>query len=63
MNLGSSLCFSFTGDWLLAMKYAEKLLAESRWSKATYAYQKAAFLLMCNDQNESTSAHITHLLE
>jgi len=45
------------------MKYAEKLLAESRWSKATYAYQKAAFLLMCNDQNESTSAHITHLLE
>lgn len=56
-------CHCFKGDWLLAMKYAEKLLAESRWSKATYAYQKAAFLLMCDEQSENTKSHVVQLLQ
>ncbi|WAR24830.1 TT39B-like protein [Mya arenaria] len=36
----------FKGDWLMGMKYAEILCRESRWSKATYTYQKATFLMM-----------------
>ncbi|PAA62643.1 hypothetical protein BOX15_Mlig002017g3 [Macrostomum lignano] len=35
---------AYKADWLLAMKYAEILAKESRWSKATLVYQKAAFL-------------------
>ncbi|XP_050401579.2 tetratricopeptide repeat protein 39B [Patella vulgata] len=54
-------CHCFKGDWLLAMKYAERLCRESRWSKATYTYQKAAFLTMCDDQSEHTIAHVTYL--
>ncbi|ESP02475.1 hypothetical protein LOTGIDRAFT_138416 [Lottia gigantea] len=54
-------CHCFKSDWLLAMKYAEKLCHESRWSKATYTYQKASFLLMCDDQSEDTKAHVTYL--
>ena len=45
----------------MAMKYAEKLCKESRWSKATYAYQKASFLLMCDDQTEETKTHLHYL--
>lgn len=53
--------FSYKGDWLMAMKYAEKLCKESRWSKATYTYQKASFLLMCDDQTEETKTHLRYL--
>jgi len=52
---------SFLGDWLLAMKYAEKLCRESQWSKAIYTFQKASFLMMCDDQTVETLAHITYL--
>lgn len=54
-------CHCFKGDWLMAMKYAEKLCKESRWSKATYTYQKASFLLMCDDQTEETKTHLHYL--
>ncbi|XP_063417875.1 tetratricopeptide repeat protein 39B-like [Mytilus trossulus] len=54
-------CHCFKGDWLMAMKYAERLCKESRWSKATYTYQKAAFLLMCDDQTEETKTHLHYL--
>ncbi|XP_046361608.1 tetratricopeptide repeat protein 39B-like isoform X1 [Haliotis rufescens] len=54
-------CHCFKGDWLIAMKYAERLCRESRWSKATYTYQKASFLMMCDDQTEETHAHISFL--
>lgn len=54
-------CHSFLGDWLLAMKYAEKLCRESQWSKAIYTFQKASFLMMCDDQTVETHAHITYL--
>lgn len=47
----------------MAMKYAEKLCKESRWSKATYTYQKAAFLMMCDDQTDETRAHIQLLFK
>ncbi|CAL1544810.1 unnamed protein product [Lymnaea stagnalis] len=54
-------CHCFKSDWLMAMKYAEKLCKESRWSKATYTYQKASFLVMCSDQTEDTKKHIDYL--
>ena len=56
-----ALVCSFKSDWLMAMKYAERLCKESRWSKATYTYQKASFLLMCDDQTEETKAHLKYL--
>lgn len=43
------------------MKFAERLCRESRWSKATYTYQKAAFLLMCDHQTDDTQAHVEYL--
>ena len=52
----------FKQDWLLAMKYAERLCKESRWSKATYTYQKAAFLLMCDDVSDETIEHVKYLM-
>ena len=53
---------SFKGDWLLAMKYAERLCRESRWSKATYTYQKATFLMACDDMTDETKEHIIYLM-
>ncbi|KAK7501102.1 hypothetical protein BaRGS_00007587 [Batillaria attramentaria] len=54
-------CHCFKSDWLMAMKYAERLCKESRWSKATYTYQKASFLMMCDEQTEETKAHLKFL--
>ncbi|KAL5016769.1 hypothetical protein ScPMuIL_006358 [Solemya velum] len=51
----------FKCDWLIAMKYAERLCKESRWSKSTYMYQKASFLMMCDDQTDETRAHLDYL--
>lgn len=45
------------------MKYAEKLLDESKWSKAIYAFQKAAFLLMMDEQTEDMKRHTAQLME
>ena len=53
---------SFRQDWLLAMKYAEILCNESRWSRATYSYQKACFFMMCDEQTEATKEHINSLM-
>lgn len=39
-------CYCFQGQWSMAAKYADKLYLESKWSKATFLYQKAAFLVM-----------------
>ncbi|ESN99797.1 hypothetical protein HELRODRAFT_83856, partial [Helobdella robusta] len=39
-------CHSYLGNWLLAMKYAEKLFEESKWSKSMYAYLKGTFMMM-----------------
>ncbi|KAL3868152.1 hypothetical protein ACJMK2_040986 [Sinanodonta woodiana] len=55
-------CHVFRCDWLMGMKYAERLCKESRWSKATYTYLKASFLMMCEDQTEDTRAHIDFLM-
>lgn len=45
--------YAYKCDWLLAMKCAEKLEKENRWSKATYTYLKASFLSLC-DKGEET---------
>ncbi|XP_077981156.1 tetratricopeptide repeat protein 39B-like isoform X2 [Glandiceps talaboti] len=47
-------CYAFRMDWLMACRYAEILYKESRWSKATYAYLKAAFLCMIPDPTAET---------
>ena len=52
---------SFKADWVFAMKYAERLFSESRWSRSTYACLKASFLLMTGD--DSTLDHITFLMQ
>ncbi|KAH3695480.1 hypothetical protein DPMN_082940 [Dreissena polymorpha] len=46
----------------MGMKYAEILCKESRWSKATYTYQKAAFLMMCGDQTQESKDHLQFLM-
>ena len=53
--------YSFKFDWLMSMKYAERLCKENRWSKATYMYHKAAFLLMCDNQSTDTNEHLRYL--
>jgi len=45
----------------MGMKYAEILCRESRWSKATYTYQKATFLMMC-EQTDESEAHLKFLM-
>ncbi|GAB1599888.1 tetratricopeptide repeat protein 39A-like, partial [Argonauta hians] len=55
-------CHCYKNDWLIAMKYAERLCRESRWSKATYTYQKASFLLMCENPTEDTATHLEYLM-
>ncbi|XP_070563141.1 tetratricopeptide repeat protein 39B-like isoform X3 [Ptychodera flava] len=47
-------CYAFRMDWLMACRYAEILYKDSRWSKATYAYLKAAFLCMMPDPTAET---------
>ncbi|CAH1776044.1 unnamed protein product [Owenia fusiformis] len=54
-------CYCFKRDYLMAMKYAERLCNENRWSRATYMYQKAAFLLMCPDTTPDTKDHLRYL--
>lgn len=54
-------CHCYKNDWLIAMKFAEKLCRESRWSKATYTYQKASFLMMCENPTEETDVHLKYL--
>ncbi|XP_067928838.1 tetratricopeptide repeat protein 39B-like [Watersipora subatra] len=53
-------CYAYQCDWLLAMKYAERLAEENKWSKATYTYLKASFLALC-DGEESTRKTVDDL--
>ncbi|KAG9486698.1 hypothetical protein GDO78_006859 [Eleutherodactylus coqui] len=41
---------SFQQDWLKAYHYADLLCKESKWSKATYVFQKAAILSMLPEE-------------
>ncbi|KAL2079372.1 hypothetical protein ACEWY4_025116 [Coilia grayii] len=43
-------CHSFQQQWSQALKYADLLYKESRWSKAIYMYQKAAILTMMSEE-------------
>ncbi|KAM3183630.1 hypothetical protein ACTXT7_009965 [Hymenolepis weldensis] len=42
-------CHCVQGEWMDAMKYAERLACESKWSHATYRYLKAAFIIQFLD--------------
>uniref|UniRef100_A0A6I8SST2 Tetratricopeptide repeat protein 39B n=1 Tax=Xenopus tropicalis TaxID=8364 RepID=A0A6I8SST2_XENTR len=48
-------CHSFQQDWLQAYRYADLLCKESKWSKATYVFQKAAILSMLPDDVVKTT--------
>lgn len=52
--------YAYKADWLLAMKYAERLANENKWSKATYTYMKGSFLAMC-DNGDTTNALVDEL--
>lgn len=39
-------CHAYQGNWLLAMKYAEVLFEESKWSRTIAAYQAGVFMMM-----------------
>lgn len=53
-------CHAYKCDWLFAMKYAEKLANENKWSKATYIYLKGSFLALC-DQSDKTKQLVDDL--
>ncbi|XP_061486229.1 tetratricopeptide repeat protein 39B isoform X1 [Rhineura floridana] len=48
-------CYSFQQNWLQAYRYADLLCKESRWSKAIYAFQKAAILCMLPEADVKTT--------
>ncbi|XP_075065949.1 tetratricopeptide repeat protein 39B isoform X2 [Mixophyes fleayi] len=48
-------CYSFQQDWLQAYRYADLLCKESKWSKATYVFQKAAILSMLPEDAVKTT--------
>ncbi|KAI5609288.1 tetratricopeptide repeat protein 39B [Silurus asotus] len=55
-------CYSFQQKWSEALRYADLLYRESRWSKAIYVYQKAAILsMMSDDEVKNTGENIVDL--
>ncbi|XP_066547892.1 tetratricopeptide repeat protein 39A isoform X2 [Amia ocellicauda] len=44
-------CFTYKRQWKMAYFYADLLSKESAWSKATYAYMKAAYLSMLSKED------------
>ncbi|CAG5861154.1 unnamed protein product [Menidia menidia] len=44
-------CFTYKRHWKMAYFYADLLSKENSWSKATYAYMKAAYLSMLTEDD------------
>uniref|UniRef100_A0A8D3CV25 Tetratricopeptide repeat domain 39A n=1 Tax=Scophthalmus maximus TaxID=52904 RepID=A0A8D3CV25_SCOMX len=44
-------CFTYKRQWKMAYFYADLLSKENSWSKATYAYMKAAYLSMLTEDD------------
>uniref|UniRef100_A0A8C6Q2W3 Tetratricopeptide repeat domain 39A n=1 Tax=Nothobranchius furzeri TaxID=105023 RepID=A0A8C6Q2W3_NOTFU len=44
-------CFTYKTHWKMAYFYADMLSKENSWSKATYAYMKAAYLSMLTEDD------------
>ncbi|XP_041127330.1 tetratricopeptide repeat protein 39A-like isoform X2 [Polyodon spathula] len=44
-------CFTYKRQWKMAYFYADLLCKENSWSKATYAYMKAAYLSMFTEED------------
>lgn len=49
-------------DWRTSNKYAESLVADSRWSRTIYQYQQAAILLMVEDLTPDEKSKIEELM-
>ncbi|XP_066499619.1 tetratricopeptide repeat protein 39A isoform X2 [Hoplias malabaricus] len=47
-------CFNYKRHWKMAYFYADLLSKENAWSKATYAYMKAAYLSMLSQEECQT---------
>ncbi|XP_063057746.1 tetratricopeptide repeat protein 39A isoform X2 [Engraulis encrasicolus] len=47
-------CFTYKRHWKMAYFYADLLSKENAWSKATYAYMKAAYLSMLTPDDRLT---------
>ncbi|XP_031430482.1 tetratricopeptide repeat protein 39A isoform X3 [Clupea harengus] len=47
-------CFTYQRHWKMAYFYADLLSKENAWSKATYAYMKAAYLSMLSPDDRLT---------
>ncbi|KAG5275535.1 hypothetical protein AALO_G00121420 [Alosa alosa] len=47
-------CFTYKRHWKMAYFYADLLSKENAWSKATYAYMKAAYLSMLSPEDRQT---------
>ncbi|EUB56265.1 Tetratricopeptide repeat protein 39B [Echinococcus granulosus] len=50
-------CHCVQGEWMDAMKYAERLACESKWSNATYRYLQAVFIIQFLDEERIAAAH------
>ncbi|VDL90769.1 unnamed protein product [Schistocephalus solidus] len=52
-------CYCVQGKWLQAMKYAERLACESKWSQATYRYLKAALIIQFMEEEAKAGCDIS----
>ncbi|OAF70233.1 TPR repeat protein 39B [Intoshia linei] len=55
--------YSLRCDWFIAVKFADRLVQFSSWSKITYCYLEAIFLLQSDDQSQSVVNKIKKLME
>lgn len=58
-----AFCYAFNGQWSKAAEYAQKLYKENRWSRATYAYMTAIFVLADEKNAKVEKERIRRLLE
>ncbi|BHF81908.1 Tetratricopeptide repeat protein 39B [Sparganum proliferum] len=52
-------CYCVQGKWLQAMKYAERLACESKWSQATYRYLKAALIMQFMEEEARAGSDVS----
>nr|VZI08867.1 unnamed protein product [Spirometra erinaceieuropaei] len=52
-------CYCVQGKWLQAMKYAERLACESKWSQATYRYLKAALIIQFMEEEAKAGSDVS----
>eukprot|EP00118_Oscarella_pearsei_P014158 m.119538 g.119538 ORF g.119538 m.119538 type:complete len:461 (+) comp37699_c0_seq10:77-1459(+) len=56
-------CHCLKGNWRKAAEYAHGLFQASRWSKATYLYQRAAFLAMLQPLGDPLDESVVQMMK